>query len=79
MKRRIILSVVVALAVVTLFIFSTRAWLAAPVQTTGDCGCYKACMGGDSCAIKCPTGKAAHCNCADGTQQNPGRAYCYCG
>jgi hypothetical protein len=42
------------------------------------CGCSTACMGGKRCAIKCPEGKAAHCECEGGTTFSPQEAKCYC-
>ncbi len=78
MNRRTILVLVITFTIATLFVFTAHAWLAAQVRTTGDCGCSTACMGGKSCAINCPTGKAAHCDCVGGSQHTPAEAKCYC-
>ena len=43
-----------------------------------DCGCRASCMGGKQCAIKCPEGKAAHCECEGGGPPFPQEAKCSC-
>lgn len=84
MKRLTFLLVIMALVVFTLLASSNRAGpvqsseLAQPVQTAQPCGCSTACMGGKKCAISCPTGRAAHCDCLGGSQTSPQEAKCYC-
>ena len=74
MKRFAYLLLVTALVAFTIFAFSSRARLAQEEP----CGCSTACLGGKRCAINCPTGKAAHCECLGGSQYNPQEPKCYC-
>ena len=74
MKRLTFLLVLIALVAITLFASSNRA-RPVPIEP---CGCYTACMGGKNCAISCPTGKAAHCECLGGSQTSPQEPKCYC-
>lgn len=73
MKRFTILLVIAAFIALSFLAFSNRAR-----TQPENCGCNTACMGGKSCAIKCATGKAAHCDCVGGNQYNPAEAKCYC-
>jgi hypothetical protein len=78
MKRLTLVVMIVVLFTLILLTPSSRAWLAARFGTSGDCGCSTACMGGKSCAINCPTGQAAHCDCVGGSEHTPQEAKCYC-
>lgn len=51
-----------------------------PVQAnnTALCGCTISCLGAKQCAIKCPEGKAAHCECEDMGERRPQEPKCYC-
>lgn len=82
MRRLTFLLVVVLLVASTFVIASSRVKPARSLEPAGpvptDCGCRTACMGGKSCAIACPTGKAAHCDCLGGSEHHPQQAKCYC-
>lgn len=79
MKRFTLILVILILGVVALFAYSNRAWLSGQYNATQDCGCNVSCMEGKNCAIKCPVGKAAHCDCDYGlTGKAPAKARCYC-
>lgn len=79
MKRRLtVILVIIVFGVIGFFGYSNRASLSSPSGSTADCGCNVACMGGKSCAINCPTGKAAHCDCVGNAGFVPQEAKCYC-
>src|SRR5205085_4821860 len=79
------LLVVIALVACTLLVASNRARLGQTSAATqpasaqkNNCGCTTACMGGKQCAISCPQGQAAHCECEDRGPANPKEPKCYC-
>lgn len=74
MKRLAILLVIAAFIALSFLAFSNRA----RTSQAEPCGCNVACLGGKTCAINCPTGKAAHCECSGASQYNPAEAKCYC-
>jgi hypothetical protein len=76
MKRLTFLLVFIALVAFTftLLASSNRARPAGAEP----CGCSADCMGGKKCAISCPVGTAAHCECIGGSQTSPSEPKCYC-
>jgi len=82
----LIVLVIIALAAFTLLASGNRARLAQTLESTqpaqakqnDDCGCHSACMGTNQCAIKCPVGQAAHCDCKTVGARGEQQPNCYC-
>lgn len=75
MKKRLIILAILIFSAVGFLGYSNRASLSNASNATADCGCNVSCLGGKTCAISCPTGQAAHCDCVGNAPQE---ARCYC-